>query len=120
MLKSFSHADNVVDIIPYCFIKCNDTSVGRPDLKIDFRTADIPQNSLGLTHDLRSKTFMLMPWSDSQIVNPAPMAFITSHARRDNLTFEFAYQEQLRIHLKFSLDVTFRIILWCDETALGP
>jgi hypothetical protein len=57
---------------------------------------------------------------DSEIVDPASVAFITGHAGGDNMAAKDAHQEPLRVHLEFSLDVSSGIVLRDDQVALQP
>ncbi len=118
--EAFAEADDLVVLVIEGLVEFDNFYVGDTDLEIYFGAADRLEDLFCFLHYLPGITFSLERWRYSQVVDPAPMTFVTCHTGSNNLSIEYADEEPIGIDLQFSLDIEMRIILGNDQFAVMP
>src|SRR5438477_12985625 len=84
MDEAFPEAEHIILEEADGLVERDDFGVGLADLKVDFGAAQVAEFLFGGGHELAAEALPTVIWGDSEIVDPAAVAFVASHDSTDN------------------------------------
>ncbi len=118
--QSFAKARDFIDAITQALVERDHSCIADAHLHADLGAAPLFQCLLAPMHERARMTFALMRGRDSQIVDPAAMAFKAEHGAGNEFICLHADDEHLWLHSELAGNVFVRIVPWAGELASLP
>ncbi|MDE0023302.1 MAG: hypothetical protein OXP69_02705 [Spirochaetaceae bacterium] len=88
--------------------------------RFDLGAADRQQACLHLVHQAAAEAASTALLGHRQVVDPAAMALVPGHHRRDQPAIHGPDQEQIPLHAQLAVNVLHRVVPRPDQPALAP